>query len=520
MENELQEKMLEFFTGLKRNERKVKQRAIKLPMKLMYALECGKFEEIMSWSVDGSSFAIKDKTGFEEKVLPALFKPSKFESFIRKLCRWGFAKRRIADLFGDKDSQSPSVWFYHPSFQRGNFELCQRVDCRLDSKHGSKSIASVRSSGGTCSIGSHVDVGFVPRNIGSSSFQSQNSPLGSQATSINNLNQQRFVPSLEQPSAIPIPALHALESLAAATGIQGQWLSHSNAATGPQYHEHEKIAAPMHSLGEHNSDLIQHHRFLEGGNHNRNSTNATTGFGDRTQYMLNQEVPDNMSSEQLQTDCLNLSQLYGGVNKLSKTQQQTDSNMSYVASAGPTTGSSDDGFGQQNAPHSKTMPWNPNLQKNLFAGLNGINSQQQQQQHNAPLSKTMPWNPIPQKNLLAGLNGINSQQQQQQQQQQVPSMKNVNSPAIAMEGNNLGIGINGTDNAPSVTSNQQHNHRQEIAQLVSDIANLTQMCEMLRQNQASSQLVQDAVSLQRTVTSQQNVKAPDESQHQLERFFN
>ena len=451
----------------------------------MYALECGKFEEIMSWSVDGSSFAIKDKTGFEEKVLPALFKPSKFESFIRKLCRWGFAKRRIADLFGDKDSQSPSVWFYHPSFQRGNFELCQRVDCRLDSKHGSKSIASVRSSGGTCSIGSHVDVGFVPRNIGSSSFQSQNSPLGSQATSINNLNQQRFVPSLEQPSAIPIPALHALESLAAATGIQGQWLSHSNAATGPQYHEHEKIAAPMHSLGEHNSDLIQHHRFLEVGNHNRTSANATTGFGDRTQYTLNQEVPDNMSSEQLQTDCLNLSQLYGGVNKLSKTQQQTDSNMSYVASAGPTTGSSDDGFGQQNAPHSKTMPWNP----------------------------------IPQKNLLAGLNGINSQQQQQQQQQ-VPSMKNVNSPAIAMEGNNLGIGINGTDNAPSVTSNQQHNHRQEIAQLVSDIANLTQMCEMLRQNQASSQLVQDAVSLQRTVTSQQNVKAPDESQHQLERFFN
>lgn len=34
MENDLHEKMLEFFTGLKRHERKVKQRAIKLPMKV------------------------------------------------------------------------------------------------------------------------------------------------------------------------------------------------------------------------------------------------------------------------------------------------------------------------------------------------------------------------------------------------------------------------------------------------------------------------------------------------------
>jgi len=36
MENDLHEKMLEFFTGLKRHERKVKQRAIKLPMKVRY----------------------------------------------------------------------------------------------------------------------------------------------------------------------------------------------------------------------------------------------------------------------------------------------------------------------------------------------------------------------------------------------------------------------------------------------------------------------------------------------------
>ena len=38
-------------------------------------------------------FIIYDKIAFETHVLPAIFKEGKFDSFERKLYRWGFAKK-------------------------------------------------------------------------------------------------------------------------------------------------------------------------------------------------------------------------------------------------------------------------------------------------------------------------------------------------------------------------------------------------------------------------------------------
>jgi len=102
----------------------------------MYVLEIGEYDDIVSWSTDGMAFVVKDPRAFTEKILQVLLQMSKFESFIRKLSRWGFAKRLSKE--GTKNFQSAqdgdifttSTWLCHPSFRKGNFELCQeRVIC-------------------------------------------------------------------------------------------------------------------------------------------------------------------------------------------------------------------------------------------------------------------------------------------------------------------------------------------------------------------------------------------------------
>jgi hypothetical protein len=450
----------------------------------MYALECGEFEDVLSWSMNGSSFAIKDKAAFEEKVLPALFKPSKFESFIRKLCRWGFAKRRTADC---GDFQSQSVWFYHPNFQKGNFVLCRHVECRLNPKLGSTSIASSRTS--SSNVGNHANIGVVPRNNISSSLESAKSYQDTFAST--NFNEQRFLPPLGQSSILPATQ-HILESLNMDTGMQGQQLSHFNATSARAPHQQD-IAAPMNNLGDQNDALMQHRALLELWN-NHNSTNTTPAFHDSSQYNLSETVPISTASPgHLQNDSSHPN-LYE-VNKLSKPQQQGDmNNMAYLARAANGTDSdnfsrvsSGDGSGQYNVPNSKTALWNTQ------------------------------WNPNVMKNDPARLTGINFQHLQQP----LPSFPYTSPPDTAMGSDTSSNGMNGMGNVSSVPANHQYNSKQEFAQLVSEITNLTRMCELLRQNQqASSQMMENINSSQSAVLSQQNhLAAPDQSQHQKERFF-
>ena len=51
----------------------------------MYALDCGSYDDIMSWTPSGLAFVIIDPVSFEKKVLPELFKEAKFASFDRKV---------------------------------------------------------------------------------------------------------------------------------------------------------------------------------------------------------------------------------------------------------------------------------------------------------------------------------------------------------------------------------------------------------------------------------------------------
>jgi len=96
----------------------------------MYAIEVGEYSDIVSWSKDGTSFVVKDPQSFTLRVVQVLFQMAKFDSFTRKLGRWGFAKKRDTEkkkvLFGGRLVALPTpTLFCHPSFQRGDFELCR-----------------------------------------------------------------------------------------------------------------------------------------------------------------------------------------------------------------------------------------------------------------------------------------------------------------------------------------------------------------------------------------------------------
>lgn len=67
------------------------------------------------WLPSGKSFCILDKEEFTNKWLPKYFGEAKFESFSRRLRRWGFRKMLIA-------GQSQVVYF-HEHFQRDRLDL-------------------------------------------------------------------------------------------------------------------------------------------------------------------------------------------------------------------------------------------------------------------------------------------------------------------------------------------------------------------------------------------------------------
>ena len=91
----------------------------------MYALECGDYDHIITWAlVDrGLTFFILDARAFAKHLLPALFKQTKFDSFQRKLDRWGFVKDKR--MRGNKTMLS----FSHPYFRKGDFELASKMTC-------------------------------------------------------------------------------------------------------------------------------------------------------------------------------------------------------------------------------------------------------------------------------------------------------------------------------------------------------------------------------------------------------
>ena len=83
----------------------------------MSVLESKKYDDIISWSLDGKAFIIKNEEEFENIVLPHCFKLSKFSSFLRKLYRWNFSKSRM-------HSSRMCPAYAHSTFKRGDASGC------------------------------------------------------------------------------------------------------------------------------------------------------------------------------------------------------------------------------------------------------------------------------------------------------------------------------------------------------------------------------------------------------------
>ena len=92
------------------------------PEVLMNILGNPLFASIITWSTDGKSFIINSRKDFKEKVLPVYFN-SNFDSFLRKLKRWGFVKDKSRRQGG------PTLEFSHRYFRRDDRSLCFRMRC-------------------------------------------------------------------------------------------------------------------------------------------------------------------------------------------------------------------------------------------------------------------------------------------------------------------------------------------------------------------------------------------------------
>ena len=93
-------------------------RRLTFPEKLMDLLNREESRDGLSWFPGGKSFAIH-RVPFLKKILPKHFESTKFESFTRKLNRWGF--KRIAN----EDTPEDSFAYSHRFFQRDCPQLCR-----------------------------------------------------------------------------------------------------------------------------------------------------------------------------------------------------------------------------------------------------------------------------------------------------------------------------------------------------------------------------------------------------------
>jgi len=95
------------------------------PLKLMEVLSNDDHSDVISWLEHGGSFMIYKRDKFVTSVMPKYFKQTKFESFMRKLSRWGFRKEKRGPVIGA---------YYHYLFKRDNPRLCLQMNS-LQNKH-------------------------------------------------------------------------------------------------------------------------------------------------------------------------------------------------------------------------------------------------------------------------------------------------------------------------------------------------------------------------------------------------
>lgn len=103
---------------MKKKARSLNGRRLTFPDKLMNLLNSTDFQDSMCWLRNGNGFALHPNV-FMKKILPKHFEGTKFESFTRKLNRWGF--KRIAG----EDTPEDTYAYSHHLFKRDCPDLCR-----------------------------------------------------------------------------------------------------------------------------------------------------------------------------------------------------------------------------------------------------------------------------------------------------------------------------------------------------------------------------------------------------------
>ncbi|KAL3765229.1 hypothetical protein ACHAWO_009306 [Cyclotella atomus] len=87
----------------------------------LYAILADKhLAKIITWLPSGKSFCILDKERFTKKVLPTYFREVQFDSFSRRIKRWGFRKMYTTGL--------KQVTYTHDLFQKDQIDLLKAMN--------------------------------------------------------------------------------------------------------------------------------------------------------------------------------------------------------------------------------------------------------------------------------------------------------------------------------------------------------------------------------------------------------
>jgi hypothetical protein len=78
--------------------------------------------QVIAWMPDGKAFTIVNHKQFVKDFMPRIFNIKNMSSFVRKLSRFGFARKF------DKKSMNPDI-FAHPDFVRGDPERAANIKC-------------------------------------------------------------------------------------------------------------------------------------------------------------------------------------------------------------------------------------------------------------------------------------------------------------------------------------------------------------------------------------------------------
>jgi hypothetical protein len=87
---------------------------------LFALLDVEEYHDVFHWVSSGTAFCIRDRKGFESKVMAKHFASSTFPSFTRRMRRWGL--RRVET----SNQRSKGLWIFKcPYFQKGRLDLCK-----------------------------------------------------------------------------------------------------------------------------------------------------------------------------------------------------------------------------------------------------------------------------------------------------------------------------------------------------------------------------------------------------------